>query len=494
MMVMGIRMLYSIICYLSFIALSSFVFPGSAAAIPQDYVVRIVATANGKKARGSGVIVSYDARSLKILTASHVVENFSSIELDFPSLRATRNQASLISLEAGNSKGLAILNVPVDESFVSQLGLAPRISGASFNPGDNLLIVGYEGFASGVPPVTTSGVYSRAQGTEFRVGRGVVPGFSGGAVFDADANLAGIIVETSEDVETIVVDAKKLYEYLRANNVSVNLVTGEKSDDLRLTIDAIESTLTAFKEREGSAARSGCRYYLFDTNIGFRYPYCLIRDKLDIGVLSELSGLKIFNSGPHSRVSLNLEHKTKFGHYNPEFVEWLRDTFSKLKENTYFMTMTRPLMKSERMYRLFLNLHAGHEVLMMDNEFHDTQMEYFRTWLDNRGRGSRPYSPRLKTMIGCDDRPKTVSAWRMLPGSTFNVGQSSSLMEDPEDLYSIQMDEFELDVALGFWMRRIVDGTEDPFYDLLISIDGAYDGAITQVGERVTWKMVDGGC
>ncbi len=56
---------------------------------------------------------------------------------------------------------------------------------------------------------------------------------------------------------------------------------------------------------------------------GLRLVYCNLRRFLSLRVLSSLSGLDVFVSGPHKDFQLNF-HSNAFGHYNKDFVYWLQ--------------------------------------------------------------------------------------------------------------------------------------------------------------------------
>src|SRR5688572_10695503 len=57
---------------------------------------------------------------------------------------------------------------------------------------------------------------------------------------------------------------------------------------------------------------------------GMRIFYCHLKTIAAYDAIQKAAGMPIFLSGPHTPTQLLLDQETKFGHYNPEFVRWLK--------------------------------------------------------------------------------------------------------------------------------------------------------------------------
>lgn len=58
---------------------------------------------------------------------------------------------------------------------------------------------------------------------------------------------------------------------------------------------------------------------------GLRGLYCEIKPFVSYRQFIAISGLPIFNQGPHTDSDLNFEGGYEFGYYNPEFLKWVQE-------------------------------------------------------------------------------------------------------------------------------------------------------------------------
>jgi hypothetical protein len=106
-------------------------------------VVRITAQVEGKRKIGTGFIVQLARDAAYIVTASHVVEGDKNPQVEFSPQRRMLVTASVIGLEGGDQRGLALLVVRGERNLpagLSALCLAPSIP---LELGDDVFVIGF---------------------------------------------------------------------------------------------------------------------------------------------------------------------------------------------------------------------------------------------------------------------------------------------------------------------------------------------------------------
>jgi hypothetical protein len=106
-------------------------------------VVRITAQVEGKRKIGTGFIVQVARDVAYIVTASHVVEGDKNPQVEFSPRKRPLITASVVGLEGGEQRGLALLVVRGESNLpagVSALCLAPSIMLVG---GDDVLVIGF---------------------------------------------------------------------------------------------------------------------------------------------------------------------------------------------------------------------------------------------------------------------------------------------------------------------------------------------------------------
>ncbi len=106
-------------------------------------VVRITALGEGQRKVGTGFIVQLARDEAYIVTASHVVEGDKNPQVEFSPRRRTPVAASVVGLEGGDQRGLALLLVRGERNLPSGLAalcLAPSIP---LELGDDVFVIGF---------------------------------------------------------------------------------------------------------------------------------------------------------------------------------------------------------------------------------------------------------------------------------------------------------------------------------------------------------------
>jgi Novel STAND NTPase 1 len=195
--------------------------------------------------------------------------------------------------------------------------------------------------------------------------------------------------------------------------------------------------------------------------VGLRVLYCEISPITDIRHLERLSGMQIFlPGGPHgNKPNWN---SNKFGHYNPQFVQWAADNLVPPK------TATTQAVYDEYMEldaRIFLIAYAT--LQKNPQELAEMAQVY---------KSGQPL-PQVE-----EGRPPHQYPVSWLEGRFFNSG-----IDDDPDIKPLpppqwlgkgavsQTNAYVYCTAMGFWARREADGTRTDFYQLLTNMLKVYD-------------------
>ncbi|WP_232227801.1 hypothetical protein [Leptospira wolbachii] len=195
-----------------------------------------------------------------------------------------------------------------------------------------------------------------------------------------------------------------------------------------------------------------------EKEISYHKIYCKIQTILSFKKLSEYLGIQIYESGPHSKYYLELNSRTEFGHYNPEFPLKLREFLLPAKTNPSLYKITLPIYES-----------------LVRN----TAREFFIVYqkLDSNPRFFRKEADRYLLLVE-EDRLDPYYLDRFIlflyPAFTDN--------EDPEEssrfVYRKGDETIDAQVVkelVGFWIRRKSDGTDTEFILGLVDLLKLYD-------------------
>jgi len=158
-------------------------------------VVRIVSKApDGIERVGTGFVVKVEADLAYIATASHVVEGDPSPEIGFLATRNRPVKASIVKLEGGDPKGLALLLVRGADipRGLQALRFAPS---ADVQGGQEVVVIGF-GQGQGDWAVIHASIAS-VQGRDLRLDGRIEEGNSGGPVL-RDARVVALVTGVSQ--------------------------------------------------------------------------------------------------------------------------------------------------------------------------------------------------------------------------------------------------------------------------------------------------------
>lgn len=199
-----------------------------------------------------------------------------------------------------------------------------------------------------------------------------------------------------------------------------------------------------------------CRTYL-DT--GFRSTYCAIRGVVSYPVLSYLSGVDMYLSGPHSGI-LNLDSQT-FGAYNPDFLYWAEHYVvpAEMADDSFAANARRFYL--DRFQGMARGLYWSHELLMGPQSERDA----FAVYWNDRG---EPEKGQLDWQAMQDEflRPD-------FSGQLSNRSIFFGFYEYFRDTRGLN--DMSAWTAGSFWVRRSIDGTAPQIFAMLETALNCYD-------------------
>ena len=161
----------------------------------------------------------------------------------------------------------------------------------------------------------------------------------------------------------------------------------------------------------------GSIYYEETPAFGLRTILCHSISVWPILAVENMSGEKVYISGPHKYGALNLKSKVEFGHYNPKFVDWAIDNLI-------------PDYQQNDTYYLWLGMYEGYlkPVLQASmKSYYDLEENE-----DYRRKEIEKYKSEL-----FDQRGYYSSRWQQIKGDVY---------ADGSQMYA-------------FWIRRYIDGS-----------------------------------
>lgn len=190
---------------------------------------------------------------------------------------------------------------------------------------------------------------------------------------------------------------------------------------------------------------------------GMQVFWCHLQELTTLKNLEDLAAAPIFLSGPHRGETLNLNNPSDFGHYNPVFVERMvsllipgaEDKTFRAATQTTYNTYVRPLAHIYWLTRLKL---TGNP------ECQQRELSGYQAFIASRAAVGTSYHER----------------WFFFMNPHFCKGQRAE-----EWYYTNGMDGgVDGNIAkgaVGFWLRRTMDGTDNAFAAGLSKLLRAYD-------------------
>ena len=180
---------------------------------------------------------------------------------------------------------------------------------------------------------------------------------------------------------------------------------------------------------------------------GIQIAYYHLATFVTYGMISHLSPHPVFGSGPHGAVNLNLNSSQTFGHYNPQFLQWLQDHLIEILQDKSFVESTLTNFQT----------YLG-----------DTAKTYWATYTI-----LNQYPNELNTLL---EDYKTRLKTRSVPdGYYYNIAWSDHANQF--DSLKRLNESYNTNVvapAVYFWLRRYIDGTEAQIFSMLEYLLVAY--------------------
>lgn len=194
---------------------------------------------------------------------------------------------------------------------------------------------------------------------------------------------------------------------------------------------------------------------------GMRTYYCYFRSQSTYAQLVKWSGVPIFQSGPHGGAAIDLHSARSFGHYNPAFVRWLGLALVPRSDEKSFIAATRPLY--EKYLQPLARIYYVTYLKLQSN----------RNYLDNEKRA-------VIAMMAKGTKKKGAEGWYEKYALFMNP-EYFNHARDRDDSYLMDhgfdggWDCNLVKTAVGFWIRRSLDGSDGEFIADLRAMLSVYD-------------------
>ncbi|HVQ09008.1 MAG TPA: toll/interleukin-1 receptor domain-containing protein [Allosphingosinicella sp.] len=179
-------------------------------------------------------------------------------------------------------------------------------------------------------------------------------------------------------------------------------------------------------------------------------------------------GGPIWLSGPHGMDGLDLHNPTEFGHYNPDFVEWLFRNLRSILGKPLFVKLSKGLFTS-RFQEIGLLYYASYEYLRRNPHVSDALRQ---------------------ALIVPSETGLPANHYRDLSW-TKDVDDGSAVMELMRRLDRL-FDSNRAAAAVAFWTRRMEDGTASIFAKIVVLLLKTYETAtFANFNSATDWDLKD---
>ena len=197
---------------------------------------------------------------------------------------------------------------------------------------------------------------------------------------------------------------------------------------------------------------------------GLRTLYNRVRRFVSYSMFQRKYGGRIWKSGPHSGVELDLKSSTEFGHYDPNFVVWLHENLASLLQRPSFATLLKPIF-DRSLSKLCALYHCSYEFLRLNPAIAETLRRRFVEMLETGSLEPGQYYE-LAWAVGSEDQSAVTE-----------------MMQRLDDLF----DSNRAASAVYFWIRRIEDGTAPLFAKIVDLLRYKFPSDITI--DRCIWDL-----
>lgn len=202
-------------------------------------------------------------------------------------------------------------------------------------------------------------------------------------------------------------------------------------DKLEVSLDPLaykmEEALGQWTSKEtalGGADRDRDATWL---DVGIRYKYAVLKEFVNPEMMKKVAGVPVFVSGPHTEgIDYN---SSEFGHYNPLFLKRVKGVLKTALQREAFNSLAQSIYDS-KLKVMTRTYYRAYQAMKKEGD----AVEKYGTTYDQE-------------------------AFRTYADSEEKVGY----------------DWYESVVAPGFWVRRMADGTDATFFELIDMVVKAYD-------------------
>ncbi len=215
--------------------------------------------------------------------------------------------------------------------------------------------------------------------------------------------------------------------------------------------DATAAAMRIWNGLDGST--NTCSEFDYWPTGGMQIFACHVWSIADQATLQALAPMPVFVSGPHGD-GLVLDDAQRFGHYNPEFVTWFAAHAVPGAEDEAFRTVSRPIYDAYVRYLAEIYL-AAYEKARAEPGCFARERDAYATHIEQRTLPGYYYERWFWWL-----NPKFCAD----PDGGFNS-------------FSAEDGGFDGNVtksAMGFWVRRSLDGTMEAWHQGLLKLTGTY--------------------
>ena len=259
------------------------------------------------------------------------------------------------------------------------------------------------------------------------------------------------------------------------------------------TATMLNTAADPLRDRPSLQKQDSCEHVLYqDANgqkmrYGMLATFCAIRNVLGLESLEDLSGEKIFVSGPHAGGVLKLQEARDFGRYNEAFVRWFAERILPGEGDQDFIARTQSLYDEFARY-----LVRSFYLTYIHSAEHPDFFRYERRLLELQvapgAEGERPLSDNV-------DGPSLLDFYKLDAGYHQIVFDFRSIgfREDQVTHLSSQafnQQLYDLRAPIRFWTRRSVDGSAEAVFLALRKLVRAYDAEFNTQYEQTALANV----
>lgn len=186
-------------------------------------------------------------------------------------------------------------------------------------------------------------------------------------------------------------------------------------------------------------------------DLGIRGKYHSFKKIFQITFLEKLTGEKIYLKGPHAKGSINFNHPSNFGYYNPKFLNNLESILEKE-------------FGSDEVVKVFQDCY--------DKNFKQIVRVFYKT--------------RMMVMLRPDIEMEYTKLLQQIKSGETNESASFFLQEKFRPFTEVLKNDsfYEVVSCSSFWVRRSIDGTQGKFKSLLDLILSRMDPGFLSLMEK----------